>query len=100
MERVSKIEDLPGIHGDFKGVIKRHYNERFPYRALADGEMTYLYTAPGEPDDQIPVTIRVRGVKVRRLRGSDVTDLRRYVRVTRQPKGQQEIKIIGLIDRK
>jgi hypothetical protein len=37
MERVSRVEDLKGIHGDFFGMVRPHPDRTLKYRALAYG---------------------------------------------------------------
>jgi hypothetical protein len=84
---MTRVEDLAGIHGTFEGEVKPH-PQGFQTRAVADGTLTYERKELGEE-----VAVDVQGVSVRRVPG----DSRRFVRITRGPKGDRD-KIIGLVD--
>jgi len=84
---MTRVEDLAGIHGTFEGEVKPH-PRGFQMRAVADGTLTY------QRDKEVgKVTINVQGLSVRTVPG----DYRRFVRITRGPKGDRD-KIIGLVD--
>jgi len=89
-----KVEDLQGIHGTFEGSLRQHPNPKLELRFLADGEIVYERRVDGEARETI---IPVRSIRVRRLSGPGIEDLRRYVRVRKGPKEDRD-KIIALID--